>query len=931
MYSGLEDSDIEEQPLEYPYQAGSGPADGDRQTPGHGHGYGPGNGLATVGDDHVDDDDDDEYHHDQHHDEQVLSPTDGYFGRSGSGPSATTSSAYPGDPYSSSSQGNQEARVHAAAAAASASPSTTGYAAAASSQVPHVPDVWVSDPTIDQRSTAESKAREAREERESNSRSRGGQLDTPLSHHPPASHTVGGGVGSGGGPPASSYPSSQSSSTSASGYPRYGYGPGLSSAGPYTQRYTPPSSSTAALSRPQRSGTIYSERSSLFSEAPPAYTPSPTSPTSVSSNNNNNINNNYQPFSPSANMGRISESETQALLAGNHHHQYRSLQDMGGDRTGGDYNNNNNNSSNNNTGSRVGEWRDRARSCVSQFTGRRTCKSILLGLLLLFVAVGFLVSSFVSMKDEEKTHKPGGGHSGHGGPGSSPIGKMPVQDGHGTRLAYPPFDGEMAWAEGRLCADNQINYPTQTFNLDFSAAHSLSFIQNIKENHAHNGQDVHVSGDVVVRRAGKGTPGPSITLEVISNDEQIRLDINWDQNEQELHIRTPPSIPWPRNGVTSPCLQIRATIWTPPGSVLNNLNIEAVHLGVQLLDNLSLELTNLFQVSSTVGAVVAATDGEKDAKQLMHGGAPATFTLESRHIEIRTVSSPIAGTWPLHDYLGLQTVSGTVRAGVQPREALREKPRPAVLLVHTTSGAIEVYEPVAEAAREAAASMAMQITRAVGAGLAARLRDLIPPREYVVDLYTMSGTVRGSLAFGSSCKVHTTSGIIDLTLLPVLDRSQAPLVSGGGGGGAPSYVLETATTSGTTVVNVLDALWRHVQTGSYEEPPSPRHQQLQEETTSSHSYSSSSSAPAIRVLDSRHATTSAAIRVTYPSTWEGDIEADTMSGGLDVSGRGVEIIRREEEFPGYKKHILARKGQEDVGGSLKCHSMSGSIKVGIGS
>jgi hypothetical protein len=349
LYSGLEHSDVEE------------------HTPEHGQGYG--SGLATVGDG-------DEYHHDQHDDDEVLSPTDGYFGRSGSGPSAT-SSAYPGDPYSPSSQ-DQDARIHAGGGGGGTSPLSSGYAVAAafSSQVPHVPDVWVSDPTIEQGSTAESKAREAQEERELNSRRRGGQVDSNPSGRTPASHA---GAGGGSSTSSPSHPSSQSSASSGSGHPRYGYGPGLSSAGPYAQRYTPPSS-TALLSRPQRSGTTYSERSSLFSEAPPAYTPSPTSPTSV-------VSNNYQTFSPSS-MGRVtSDPESQGLLAG--HRQYRSLQDMGGDPSGDGYS----------TVSRAGAWRDRARSCVPHFTGR-TCRMIVLGLVLFFVAVGFLVSSFVSVEDE---------------------------------------------------------------------------------------------------------------------------------------------------------------------------------------------------------------------------------------------------------------------------------------------------------------------------------------------------------------------------------------------------------------------------------------------------------------------------------------------------------------------------------------------------
>lgn len=87
-------------------------------------------------------------------------------------------------------------------------------------------------------------------------------------------------------------------------------------------------------------------------------------------------------------MGRISESESRGLLAS---HEYQSLpQDMGG-QADDEY-----------TYTRTGNWRDRVRSRVSSVNGR-TCKLVALGIVLLFVTVGFLVSSFAGVKDEVST------------------------------------------------------------------------------------------------------------------------------------------------------------------------------------------------------------------------------------------------------------------------------------------------------------------------------------------------------------------------------------------------------------------------------------------------------------------------------------------------------------------------------------------------
>lgn len=89
-------------------------------------------------------------------------------------------------------------------------------------------------------------------------------------------------------------------------------------------------------------------------------------------------------------MGRISESESRGLLASHEYHQ-SAPQDMGG-QADDDY-----------SYTRTASWRDRVRSRVSGLNGR-TCKLVALGVILLFVTVGFLVSSIVGVKDEVSTY-----------------------------------------------------------------------------------------------------------------------------------------------------------------------------------------------------------------------------------------------------------------------------------------------------------------------------------------------------------------------------------------------------------------------------------------------------------------------------------------------------------------------------------------------
>jgi hypothetical protein len=392
MYSGLDDSDAPDEP-----RVDRG-GNENRNTHGYGLGSALGGGFVggtgaadgaavaagavastVVGPDVVGLDARVAGHDDDH--DQVLSPTDGYFGRSAD---SCSPDRYIADRQSTQSPSHQTLVVDAA------TPSSH-YPAETSSQVPHVPNVWVHDPSLEQGTTAESKAREAQEERDLNRRRAGRPHPSNFTSLPHA-----GDGGSSTFPSLNSQtPSSTTTTTIGPGQQsRYAFGPGLSSAPP-SQRYTPYttssssfahpsfSSAAAAPSRSHRSGTIYSERSSLFSEAPPAYTPSPTSPSTSYSNN-------YQTLRPShSNMGRISESESRGLLAGG---EYQSIpQDMGG-QVDDDYT----------TYTRPMSWRDRVRRRVSGLD-RRTCQLVVVGVVLALITVGFLVSSFAGVRDEVST------------------------------------------------------------------------------------------------------------------------------------------------------------------------------------------------------------------------------------------------------------------------------------------------------------------------------------------------------------------------------------------------------------------------------------------------------------------------------------------------------------------------------------------------
>jgi hypothetical protein len=263
-------------------------------------------------------------------DPQALSPSDGYFRSASNGGSAS--------PW----------------------PTATGTygltTAPQSSQVPHVPDVWVQDPSLQQQQSnaAESKAREAAEERRSSSiaqdsTARGRDRSPPAVVNPISTTS-------------SSYSHPHSTPSHHHSTPSRGR------ASP--QRYAPAS----AQSRDSRSASIYTESSSFFpSEAPPAYTPSPTSPPS-SAGGYGDRSTSYRTFgTPGSSVimgGQREAEEARGLLA-------NEPQSMGGPTDDEDV-------------SLV--WRERVRRRYPYFNGRN-CRVVALGLVLLLLTLGFLISA----------------------------------------------------------------------------------------------------------------------------------------------------------------------------------------------------------------------------------------------------------------------------------------------------------------------------------------------------------------------------------------------------------------------------------------------------------------------------------------------------------------------------------------------------------
>ncbi|KAF4462472.1 hypothetical protein FALBO_10713 [Fusarium albosuccineum] len=657
--------------------------------------------------------------------------------------------------------------------------SSSGSGAVSSSSpsrlnVPHVPNVLVEDPTLPSR---ESKAREL--ERERNLSSTGGSGQAP-----------------------------------GSGYQ-------------LRQSVEDESSFNAPPSHAQQPLQLFAHHV----DAPPAYTPSPTSPSTS---------NNYQTFTPSttATMGRAEEQ--QPLVSHGPPESMSSPPDS-------------------NKPSRLQIFKNR----LSNINFRRKFKTIL-GVLVIFSVISAIIGS-LSFDGPRPRQDP-----------DDLIDHDPVK---------PPSKehDDFTWSPSPTCLDDPHRFARITTALDLRYTRNLSILQTVDNHKGHSGWSPHISGEVVLR-AAEGSSAAHLELEVISNHEGLSVEVDYDKETQLLKMTTPARIDW-ELADKAPCIQIRATIWAPRESVVKALAIDTLHLNVDIKEGLILGAADGVVIRSTVGHVKSpALDAESKDKKKM------PYTLSSREIRVHTTSGNIDGWYPLYDLLDIESVSGDISTGVGPKPVDPQEVKSATLRVRSGSGKISVDEPLDQAVK------------------AARPDRAFPPRDYIVDLLTASGDITADVAASSFAKFGSQSGDLKIRVWPVLDSG---LLTAADDSDKP--VLETDTKSGDSEVTVLEPLWTSLATIGETIPPltpknpedepylimPPRIQDTRSDKVSV------TDTPALSVLSSKHKSISGRVTLRYPSSWEGYLFAQTISGKQDFRGKDLQLTH---EGGAFTKLLKGRKG-----------------------
>ncbi|KAH6640674.1 hypothetical protein F5144DRAFT_590102 [Chaetomium tenue] len=774
-------------------------------------------------------------------DPHLFSPTDGYFG--------------------------------------TATGSSLGTVVPASSQVPHVPNVLVDDPSL-QRSSSEGKAEEAEQER----------LDSAQgASDPDNGHT-------------SVYPSYTARASRNGGSTGYTTTPtrqstAASSSQSGATHYTPSSSTHIPRVSSPTSYTIYSPRGPVHrdhfpftpTEAPPAYTPSPTSPSNTRGFGN------YQTFSQArdvaVNMGR--PEETQGLLT-----QPESMRDH----------------NSHGLDEETPTWRGRMRR-ARRHVDLGCCKNVLIAVVLLFLTTGFLTGVISSTR----------GNTGRQPPTVDKPGNKPNK----PNMNYPDLDGDVRWDPAQLCQDAKIDRHKQTYGIEFGTSKDLRVVEKSNGDDHPGWNWVHVQGSVILRRAGPDTESSAVTVETIVTDDRLRVYSSWDAEAGSLEVIVPRRVEWAPERPRA-CVNFKITVWVPEGSALRHLTADVEHLDIKLLDNLSLVVGTITSASTGSTSLDDDNNNNNNNNNNNHNlrdeavsHPPPTYRFHSRLIDVRTTSAPINGAWPLYDYLGLQSTSGDIRVAINPHGADPDTPKPATLYIKSLSGDVDFREPIH------AASGTFRIGQALsGAGdrrrALAQAEAQLPPREYRVDVHTSSGDIVGAAAFGAASGFRSTSGTISLELLPVLDARLAEV-------GGRQVELSTSSTSGATDVKVLEPLWVDDLglASARVQGKGVRRGYVGMETQDVAATGGGKEKP-LRCLSGKHTSTSANIKLRYPGSWEGDIGLATLTGALQVGGEGVKLIKTGSDWPGVNKMVLARKGEKGQGGKVQGKTTSGDVDTWVG-
>lgn len=531
--------------------------------------------------------------------------------------------------------------------------------------------------------------------------------------------------------------------------------------------------------------------------------------------------------------------------------------------------------------------------------------------------------SVVSSADKkEKKHKE-----------ESPPSKSPPSDRVGGHRSYC------------TSATTHVTEMSQTF--DFQSGEELIVLQ-IREENTIGTAGVTVAGEIILRRLPLDEEDQQtgyITFDMWRSDPGIKSRVEMDASRQAMKITTHSyaDLPAGRNH----CLSLEVTVWVPPKASFKHIQIEATELSLRVYDDVDMIVSEVSKFGAYAGNILfpssdrlGLTHSQPEVDEIMPLIAPADSEdrkaeatsadkrvngegeslhanilpptdlpvlgdqnwlknvsgFLSREIIVGSTYGSISGNFDLYDLLYVDSDSGKIDISVSPRPALATDPQPARLTLTTVSGNIRARFPIRQSAS-------------------------IPDRDYRTSVKSHSGSIHGDYLIGTEAIFSGVSGSMAINVLPTTyERAE----------------FKTETPNGATEITVHPPL---VQTRPSAPPPIEfidigdedpyliNHPKSDLEAPVSPSWESKR--PLSR-LTSSHEGSTGRMRLHYPSVWEGEITAVTISGDIRIGGGGVRTIKDSRKNWAYHE-VVARKGLTgDHASAITVHEISGSVDFWVG-
>jgi hypothetical protein len=402
---------------------------------------------------------------------------------------------------------------------------------------------------------------------------------------------------------------------------------------------------------------------------------------------------------------------------------------------------------------------------------------------------------------------------------------------------------------------------------------------------------VHTAGEIILRRLSQDQVHQdtgSITFDVWLTEPGITYRVEMDTEIQALKVVTPEFADLSTPG--DHCLSIEITLWIPPNVSFETILVEATSLSIRFMDDVDFHVSQQSHIETYSGDICFPSKNLSSIEGSKSPGIPPGFS--SREIVVASSSGDIRGIFYLYDLVNIETDSGDITIMVLPQPKSDGRPNIAQLTLGAASGNIHCRYPIGDAAK-------------------------IPGRDYRTSVGTHTGRISGDYVIGTEAIFKVITGDLNLIALPTIFEKST---------------FKTETNGGSTAVLVLEPLIRQRtqsppadfidigQDGPYLIHP-PEVSPIESDALAT---SPKIFRPTLTNLTSSHNCGSGEMRIHYPSEWEGQITASSMSGN------GVRLIKDSRKNWVYHEVIALKGERAEYACTLDVHDVSGNLDVWIG-